>query len=109
MEVTEFTTNNGRSSLQKFRRHLARAVTECKPNTAANAWLDALLDQALVNIAADASLSRVAADTDALSHNSRPELVAELTRAVSRATFYGADFKTQLDQDIDDAIAELAA
>ena len=109
MEITDFTTNQGRASLQKFRRLLARAVTECKPNTAANAWLDALLDQALVNIAADASLARVAGDTDSLSHNSRPELVAELTRAVSRSSTYGGDFKTQLDQDIDDAIAELAA
>ncbi|MCP4340901.1 MAG: hypothetical protein GY799_18925, partial [Desulfobulbaceae bacterium] len=55
MQTTDYTTQDGRGQLQKLRRLLARAVTECKPNTAANAWLDALLDQALVNIAADES------------------------------------------------------
>jgi len=109
METTDFTTADGRGQLQNFRRLLARAVSECKAHVAANAWLDALLDQALVNIAADASLSRVAADSDSLSHNTRPDLIAALTKAVSEASKYGGDYKTQLDQDIDDAIAELAA
>lgn len=109
MEITDFTTQDGRSQLQKFRRLLARAVSECKANTAANTWLDALLDQAVVNVTADASWVRVAGDSDKLSHNSRPDLIAALGKAISESSSYGGDYKTQLLADLGDAITELAA
>lgn len=109
METTDFTTQDGRSQLQKLRRLLARAVSECKANTAANAWLDALLDQAVVNVTADANWSRVAADSDKLSHNTRPDLVVAIGRAISESSSYGGDYKTQLLADLGDCITELAA
>ena len=109
METTDFTTQDGRSQLQKLRRLLARAVSESKANAAANAWLDALLDQVVVNVTADASWSRVDADSDKLSHNSRPDLVAAIGKAVSESSMYGGDYKTQLLADLGDCITELAA
>ena len=109
METTDYTTADGRASLQKFRRLLARAVSEMKPFVLANAWLDALLDGAVVDVTADVSWSRPVGDLDILSHNSRPDLIAALTKAVSESSTYGGDYKTQLLQDMADAIAVLAA
>jgi len=109
MEITDFTTQDGRPSLQKLRRLLARAVSESKAHTAKNAWLDALLDQAVVNVTAGASWARVAGDSDKLSHNPRPDLIAAIGKAVSESSMYGGDYKTQLLADLGDCITELAA
>ena len=109
MEITDFTTQDGRSQLQKLRRLLARAVSESKANAAKNAWLDALLDQAVVNVTAGTVWARVAGDSDKVSNNTRPDLVAALGKAVSESSTYGGDYKTQLLADLGDCITELAA
>ena len=74
MEVTDFTTQDGRGQLQKLRRLLAQAVTQSRGNTAKVNWLNALLTVAIVDVTADAVLSRDSTDTDSLSNNTTPGL-----------------------------------
>lgn len=109
MQVTDFTTQDGRSSLQNVRRLIARAVSESIGVAAKVTWLSAVFAGVTTDVTAGVSWSRPAADSDKLSNNSRPDLVAALTKAVSESSTYGGDYKTQLLQDIVDADAILTA
>mgnify|MGYP000108840699 FL=1 len=108
METTAF-ANGGRSSLQNFRRLLARAVSESRGNTAKVNWLSALIAVAVIDVTADEPLSRASTDTDSKSNNTRPDFVAALTRACSEASIYGGDYKTQVIADLNLADGVLTA
>lgn len=109
METTDFTTQDGRSSLQKLRRLLARAVSEARPVAIKRTWLTNTIGTASVDVTADTPWSRNTLDTDGTSNNPRPDLIAALTRAVSDSSTYGGDYKTQLLQDLVDADTILTA
>ena len=109
MQTTDYTTQDGRGQLQDLRRLLARAVSESIGNVAKVAWLSATIGTAIVDATADESWSRSSLDTDQLSNNTRPDLIAALTKAVSESSIYGGDYKTQLIQDLNDADTILTA
>lgn len=109
MQITDYTTLNGRASLQKLRYLVARAVSASMDNAAKNAWLSAVLGGVIIDVTADEPWSRDSLDTDQLSNNTRPDLIAALTRAASEASTHGGDYKTQLLQDLNDADTILTA
>lgn len=109
METTDFTTQAGRSQLGNLRHKLARAVSENIGHTAKNTWLVALIGIAIIDVTADESFSRDTLDTDQLSNNSTPGLIAALTKAVSESSIYGGDYKTQLLADLGDCDTLLTA
>ena len=109
MQTTDYTTQDGRSSLQGLRRLLARAVSESRGNAAKIAWLSAVLGGVIIDVTADESWSRDSLDSDKLSNNTRPALVAALTKATSDASTYAGDYKTQLLTDLGDADTILTA
>ena len=109
MQVTDFTTQDGRGSLQPLRRDLARAVSECIDHTAKNAWLVAVLGEITTIVTAGGSLDFSDLTSDTVSNLSVPGLLNKLTKAANEASIYGGDYKTQLLQDIVDADAILTA
>jgi len=109
MQVTDFTTQDGRGSLQPLRRDLARAVSESIDNTAKQDWLEDILGEITVIVTADGSLNYSDLTSDTVSNLSVPNLVNKLIKAANEASIYGSDYKTQLLQDIVDADAILTA
>lgn len=109
MEVTDYTTNDGRGQLQHLRRMIARAVTESRGNAAKVAWLDTVLGEVAAVVTADSVLTLGDLTSDTVSNNTMPDLVHELLQHTSEASTYGGDYKTQLLQDIVDARAILTA
>lgn len=109
MELIDFTTQDGRGQLQALRRILAKAVSESIDHTAKNTWLTAIIGIAIIDVTADESFSRDTLDTDQLSNNTAPGLVAALTKACSEASIYGGDYKTQLLADLGDCDTLLTA
>lgn len=109
METIDFTTQDGRSQLGNLRHLLARAVSESIDHTAKNTWLTALIGIAIIDVTADESFSRDSLDSDLLSNNTRPDLIAALTKAVSESSTYGGDYKTQLLADLGDCDTLLTA
>lgn len=109
METTDFTTQDGRGSLQKLRYLLARAVSTTRGNTAKVTWLNTLFTAVIIDITADVDGEDLTITADVLSNNSKPGLISELRKAASESVIYGGDYKTQLIQDLNDADTILTA
>lgn len=109
MQITDFTTQDGRGSLQGLRRDLARAVSESRGNAAKVAWLTAVLGEVTVIVTADFSMNYSDLTSDTKSNLTVPNLLNKLIKAANEASIYGGDYKTQLLQDITDADAILTA
>ncbi len=109
METTDFTTQDGRGSLQPLRRIIAQAVTESRGNAAKVTWLSAVLGNVIIDVTANNPWSRDSLDSNSLSNNTKPHLVNMLAKAASNASTYAGDYKTQLLQDLNDADTILTA
>ena len=109
MELTDFTTQQGRGQLQSLRRVLAQTVTQTRGNAAKVAWLDTVMDEVVVVVTADGNLNYSDLTQDKVSNLAVPSLLHKLIKATSESSSYGGDYKTQLLQDLADAIAALAA
>lgn len=109
MELTDFTTQEGRGQLQVLRRSLARAVSQSRGNTAKVNWLSTILGEAIILVTADDTIGKADLTQDIASNNTRPLLVYQLTKAASESVTYGGDYKTQLIQDLNDADTILTA
>lgn len=109
MDITEFTTLDGRGSLQPLRRDLARAVSEARGNTVKTTWLTTILGEVIIIVTADGGLDFSDLTSDTTSNLSVPGLLNKLIKATNEAVIYGSDYKTQLIQDLEDADAILTA
>ncbi len=109
METTDFTTQDGRGSLQNLRRLIARAVSQSRGNTEKVTWLALVLLKASDSATADTDGESTVFATDSKSDGTRPELIAALRKALSESSKYAGDYKTQLIQDLADADTILTA
>lgn len=111
METTDFTYQDGRSQLQLLRKKLALAVTDSRGNADKVIWLAQVLSGATIiaNAGLGASDFLQLREQDIKSDNTKPDLLHVLDKALSEASIYGGDYKTQLLSDLADADTILTA